>query len=150
MTEERETLHKCPKCGEKIVKKVRVLSEEASQKRRDAGRDFSKAFPEVKVVGQDAKGPIELFLEFYCPDCERTFKNEEALAPGPEDLRYYCHLCQKVTVKETFENVFNAAYGSPVLGGPVCMSQYSTKSRGYHCTVCGIKYEFPTAAKDDQ
>ena len=55
-----------------------------------------------------------------------------------------CLVCGGKLVKKT-EREFDPTSG-PIIIGPGSRHQYHEVSHGYHCTNCGLKYEFPPKA----
>ena len=141
MIQERETLHRCPRCDGMILEKIEILTRKEHQKN---WQDLTGSKRILKLFNN-----TEESIGFVCSKCNVPFENEEALAPRPEDAKYYCHVCKTNTVVETFGQVFDPSYGPPIIG-PGSMDQYQTVSQGFHCTGCGLEYRFGTPPKDDQ
>ena len=56
-----------------------------------------------------------------------------------------CVVCNG-TVVEKLVSEFNPASG-PLIIGPGSRGQYRNVSKGFHCTKCGLKYEFAPKGK---
>lgn len=53
-----------------------------------------------------------------------------------------CVFCKTLTVKAVV--VRQLIPGMIPIIGPGSCHQYQTVTTGYHCTTCGLRYEFPT------
>jgi predicted RNA-binding Zn-ribbon protein involved in translation (DUF1610 family) len=65
-----------------------------------------------------------------------------------KSVRWKCIVCGGDIVEEIVSK-FNPIHG-PMIIGPGSRQQFHDVSEGYHCSSCGLKYEFPpkTEKKD--
>lgn len=106
----------------KLVKKL----EAALAKPRKKDEEMTARFKKLqKELAGDSMNPI----------CER---NGDEVGDIPTEGK--CVVCQSVIVERRVEE-FNPMFGPPV-DGPGSEKQFHIASAGYHCSKCGLKYDF--------